>query len=74
MMDRQRVNVTDSETLRPNVSEVTIVERVPSNAALAESTVMEPRSRHAIRRDSGRMIDQLVGNEAGINSQLQAAV
>ena len=74
VMDRDRVNVTDNETLRPNVSEVTVVERATSNAALAESTLMEPRGRHAIQRDSGRMIDQLVGNVAGINSQLQAAV
>ena len=73
-MERDRVNVTDHETLRPNVSEVTVVERATSNAALAESTLMEPRGRHAIQRDSGRMIDQLVGNVAGINSQLQAAV
>ena len=74
--DRDQVNVTDNETLRPNISEVTVMERVPSNTALAESTVLEVQGRNVIRpiRESGRVIDQLSGNMAEINSQLKAVV
>ena len=74
--DRDRVNVTDNETLRPNISEVMVMERAPSNTALAESTVLEVQGRDVVRplRDSGRVVDQLSGHMADINSQLKAAV